>query len=204
VPPIPKPPEVAKLLCLFENVQAAAQAVAAIVAQGLMPRCLELLSRGTWPRCAPGRLHRRKRGALSHRGRGDAASCEKETLRIGETCTNERALDVRVAQERIAARAAVDGAPGNVARRPAPFPVTKISEDTVVPRRSIATLLDRVDRTSEKTGIRALTRDMRRRQPARQFSLERAGRSPQVDRAIEQLFRDVIELRGHAVGVSTA
>jgi len=72
-----------------------------------MPRCLELLDRGTLAAVrARGVSIDESAGALLLiEVDGDAASCEKKTLRIGETCTNERALDVRVAQERIAARA---------------------------------------------------------------------------------------------------
>src|SRR5260221_12348003 len=44
---VSKPPEVATLLALFENVRAAGHAVSSIVARGLVPRCLEMLDAGT-------------------------------------------------------------------------------------------------------------------------------------------------------------
>ena len=44
---VPKPPAVATLLALFADVRASGRAVSAIIAAGLVPRCLELFDAGT-------------------------------------------------------------------------------------------------------------------------------------------------------------
>ena len=44
---VPKPPAIATALALFSDVRAAAEAVSAIVAAGVVPRCLELLDSAT-------------------------------------------------------------------------------------------------------------------------------------------------------------
>jgi glycolate oxidase len=86
----------------------------------------------------------------------------------------------------------------------------KLAEDVVVPRQKIGELLDRVARTSEQTGIRTLTYGHAGDGNLHvNFLWNEPSETPAVARAIEQLFRDVIELGGtltgeHGIGVLKA
>src|SRR5215831_16701628 len=93
---VSKPPEISTLLALFENVRIAAEAVSAVVAAGLVPRCLELLDRGTLAavRARGVAVDERAGAMLIIEVDGDAHACEAGTERIGAACTEARALDV--------------------------------------------------------------------------------------------------------------
>src|SRR6185369_4449585 len=75
---VPKPAAVATLLALFTGVADAGRAVEAIVAAGLVPRCLELLDAAT---------------LQAVRARGVAMQ------RVGDVCAAERAIEVLAAQD---------------------------------------------------------------------------------------------------------
>jgi glycolate oxidase len=208
---IPKPPEVATLLALFVDVRAAAEAVAAIVALGLVPRCLELLDKSTLAavRARGVSVDERAGAMLIIEVDGDARACEQGTERIGEACTQASALDVLVAQDASqrsrlwAARREMSPAVRALARH-------KISEDVVVPRRSIAPLLDGVERTSQETGIRSLTYGHAGDGNLHvNFLWNEPDEVPKVERSIVQLFRDVVSFGGtlsgeHGIGLLKA
>jgi glycolate oxidase len=208
---IPKPPEVATLLALFVDVRAAAEAVAAIVALGLVPRCLELLDKSTLAavRARGVSVDERAGAMLIIEVDGDAHACEQGTERIGEACTQASALDVLVAQDASqrsrlwAARREMSPAVRALARH-------KISEDVVVPRRSIAPLLDGVERTSQETGIRSLTYGHAGDGNLHvNFLWNEPDDVPKVERCIVQLFRDVVSFGGtlsgeHGIGLLKA
>jgi glycolate oxidase len=208
---VPKPPEVGTLLALFLDVRAAAEAVAAIVALGLLPRCLELLDRATLDavRDRGVSVDERAGALLIIEVDGDAHACERGIEQIGEACTQAKALDVLVAQDAAqrarlwSARREMSPAVRALARR-------KISEDIVVPRRSIAPLLDCVARTSEKTGIRSLTYGHAGDGNLHvNFLWNEPDEIPRVEASIEQLFRDVMSFGGtlsgeHGIGILKA
>jgi glycolate oxidase len=207
----PKPEGVTTLLALFENVRAAGAAVSAIVARGLLPRCIELLDSGTLDavRARGVAIDARAGAMLLIETDGDARACELGAERIGEACTDQRALDVLVAQDASqrarlwAARREMSPAVRALARH-------KLSEDIVVPRGRIVELLERVDRTSEATGIRTVTYGHAGDGNLHvNFLWNGDEEHPRVVSSIEQLFRDVIDLRGtlsgeHGIGVLKA
>ncbi len=208
---ISKPPEVVTMLALFENVRTAGKAVAAIVAQGLVPRCIELLDASTLAavRARGLAIDDRAGALLLIEVDGDAHACEDGVQRVGEACSKERSIDVLVAQDAAqrsrlwAARRELSPAVRALARH-------KLSEDIVVPRQSIADLLDRVDRTSEQTGIRTLTYGHAGDGNLHvNFLWDDPVDFPKVERSIEQLFRDVVAMRGtlsgeHGIGILKA
>jgi len=208
---ISKPPEVVTMLALFENVRTAGKTVAAIVAQGLVPRCIELLDASTLAavRARGLAIDDRAGALLLIEVDGDAHACEDGVQRVGEACSKERSIDVLVAQDAAqrsrlwAARRELSPAVRALARH-------KLSEDIVVPRQSIADLLDRVDRTSEQTGIRTLTYGHAGDGNLHvNFLWDDPVDFPKVERSIEQLFRDVVAMRGtlsgeHGIGILKA
>jgi glycolate oxidase len=207
----PKPEQVATLLALFENVRAAGAAVAEIVARGLAPRCIELLDAGTLAAVrARGVAIDEQAGAmLLIETDGDQRACEEEAERIGEACADAKALTVLVAQD-AAQRARLWAARREMSPAVRALARSKLSEDVVVPRQRIVELLDRVERTSEATGIRTVTYGHAGDGNLHvNFLWNDPAERPRVERSIEQLFRDVVAMRGtlsgeHGIGAAKA
>ena len=80
----------------------------------------------------------------------------------------------------------------------------------MVPRRRIVDLLDQVDRTSERTGIRTVTYGHAGDGNLHvNFLWDDPDDLPKVNQSIEQLFRDVVAMQGtlsgeHGIGVLKA
>jgi glycolate oxidase len=208
---IPKPESVMTLMTLFSNVKQASSAVQEIIARGLVPRCIELLDATTLEamRSAGNAIDARAGAMLIMEVDGDEAACERQAERVADACATAQVLDVLVAQdagqrEKLwAARRQMSHAVRKLSKK-------KLSEDVVVPRMQIGELLDRVARTSEQTGVRSLTYGHAGDGNLHcNYLWNEDEELPAVERAIEQLFRDVIELRGtlsgeHGIGVLKA
>jgi glycolate oxidase len=86
----------------------------------------------------------------------------------------------------------------------------KLSEDVVVPRQRLAELLERTLRQSERSGVRSLSYGHAGDGNLHvNFLWNEDGERPLVERSIERLFRDVVELGGtlsgeHGIGVTKA
>ena len=208
---IPKPESVMTLMTLFSNVKQASDAVQEIIARGLVPRCIELLDATTLEamRSAGNAIDARAGAMLIMEVDGDEASCERQAERVADACASAQVLDVLVAQDGTqreklwAARRQMSHAVRKLSKK-------KLSEDVVVPRMQIGELLDRVARTSEQTGVRSLTYGHAGDGNLHcNYLWNEDDELPAVERSIEQLFRDVIELRGtlsgeHGIGVLKA
>ncbi|HKO50405.1 MAG TPA: FAD-linked oxidase C-terminal domain-containing protein [Polyangiaceae bacterium] len=208
---IPKPESVMTLMTLFSNVKQASAAVQEIIGRGLVPRCIELLDATTLEamRSAGNAIDARAGAMLIMEVDGDEAACERQAERVADACEAGQVLDVLVAQDAAqreklwAARRQMSHAVRKLTKR-------KLSEDIVVPRMQIGELLDRVARTSEQTGVRTLTYGHAGDGNLHcNYLWNEDDELPSVERAIEQLFRDVIELRGtlsgeHGIGVLKA
>jgi glycolate oxidase len=208
---IPKPPFVMTLLALFSDVQQAGAAVSAIIAAGLVPRCLELLDGGTLEamRKAQNPIDPRAGALLIIEVDGEEKQCEAEAERIAGVCSDLSALDLVVAQD-AAQRDKLWSARREMSpavRRMAKF---KLAEDVVVPRRQIVPLLERVARVSEALGVRTLAYGHAGDGNLHvNFLWNDPSEVDRVERAIHQLFLDVIELGGtlsgeHGIGVLKA
>ena len=207
----PKPPEVTTLMALFAQVRASGLAVSAIVAAGLVPRCIELLDSATLAAV-------RKRGvAIDERAGamllievdGDARACEESAQRVGEMCTAHGALDVLVAQD-AAQRARLWIARREMSPAVKALSRFKIAEDIVVPRQRIADLLTRVEQTAERERVRTLTYGHAGDGNLHvNFLWDDPAEVPRVERSVEQLFRNVVEMQGtlsgeHGIGIVKA
>ncbi len=208
---VSKPPEVATLLALFADVRSAALAVSAIVAQGLVPRCIELLDSGTLAavRARGVSIDERAGALLLIEVDGDVHASEEGALRIGETCTDHKAIDVLVAQD-ASQRSRLWAARREMSPAVRALSKHKISEDVVVPRQRIADLLDQVARNSETTGIRTLTYGHAGDGNLHvNFLWDDPEEAHKVERSIEQLFRGVVAMGGtlsgeHGIGLAKA
>jgi glycolate oxidase len=217
---VPKPAAVATLLGLFTDVAGAAAAVEAIVAAGLVPRCIELLDSGTLDavrnRGVP--VDQSAGALLLIEVDGDPASCEAAMEHVGGVTADAGAIDVLAAQDPAQrdrlweARRQMSPATRAMAR-------FKISEDVVVPRTRIVALFTAID------GIREAINPKSSEGPhdIRVLTYGHAGdgnlhvnflwndtvASPRVSDGLGRLFRAVIDLGGtltgeHGVGTSKA
>jgi glycolate oxidase len=207
---VPRPPAIATVLALFSDVRGAANAVGAIVAAGLVPRCLELLDAQTLAAV------RAQGVAVDERAGGmllvevDGEGVEGALERLGEVAAGcPGIVDVLVAQDgqqrdRLwAARRMLSKATRKLARH-------KLSEDVVVPRTRIAELLERADDIGRLTQVRNLSYGHAGDGNLHvNFLWNEDGERPAVDRAIGMLMATTIELGGtlsgeHGIGVSKA
>lgn len=206
---VPKPPAVATLLGLFADVAVAGATVEAIVAAGLVPRCIELLDAATLDavRARGMGLDARARAMLILEVDGEPAACEREMERVGSVCDDAGAIEVLAAQDPAQrdrlweARRQMSPATRAMARH-------KISEDVVVPRTRVVELLAEVGRISERTGVRMLTYGHAGDGNLHvNFLWNDPDDAPRVHEGLGQLFRAVVGMRGtlsgeHGIGTS--
>jgi glycolate oxidase len=208
---IPRPPSVMTLLTLFTGVKQAGQAVQAIIAAGITPRCIELLDDATLEamRLAGNAINPQAGAMLLLEVDGDDASVERQAERISGVCEDVKALEVLVAQDE-AQRERLWSARREMSHAVRRLTKKKLSEDVVVPRQQIGALLDFVREISERTGVRTLTYGHAGDGNLHvNFLWNEEHEVPAVECAITELFHKVIELRGtlsgeHGIGVLKA
>jgi glycolate oxidase len=140
---------------------------------------------------------------------GTTAECEQAAERVGAACEAGRAVSVLVAQD-AAQRDLLWSARREMSYAVRRLSKKKLSEDVVVPRQAIGHLLERVRATSERTRVRCLTYGHAGDGNLHvNFLWNEEEEVPRVEQAIEQLFRDVVDLGGtlsgeHGIGVLKA
>jgi glycolate oxidase len=208
---IRKPETVTTLLALFPDVRASIRCVAEMTSAGVTARCIEFFDDSTLNamRAAGNPIDARAGSLLLIEVDGSARDCEVAAERVGMACEAAKALEVLVAQdagqrERLwAARREMSYAVRKLTRH-------KLSEDVVVPRQCIATLLERVAVSGEKHQVRTLTYGHAGDGNLHvNFLWDTDDEIPGVDRAIGELFREVVALGGtlsgeHGIGVLKA
>lgn len=207
-----KPPAVATLLALFADVRAAGEAVSAVVATGLRPRCIELLDASTLQA-----VRERGVGVDARAGAmlvlevdGEPAECEAAMERVGGACAETAALDVLAAQDQ-AQRDRLWEARRQLSHITRAMARFKVSEDVVVPRMRVADLLAEVDAIGQATpGVRMLTYGHAGDGNLHvNFLWTDPDQAPRVREGMERLFRAVVSMRGtlsgeHGIGTSKA
>jgi glycolate oxidase len=206
-----KPEKVMTLMGLFDDVPHASRAVAEIIAKGQVPRCIELLDSGTLTaiRKAGNSVSEKAGAMLLIEVDGDEQTVERAAERIAQLCEDVKAQEVLVAQDagqrdRLwAARREMSPAVRRMAKN-------KLSEDVVVPRQQVGELLDRVRISCERLRVKTVSYGHAGDGNIHvNFLWDGEDEVPRVHQAIEQLFRDVIDLRGtlsgeHGIGVLKA
>ena len=208
---IPKPACVMTLLTLFSNVNQAVEAVQAIISAGISPRCIELLDASTLEamRLAGNSINPAAGAMLLMEVDGDEGAVERQAERIAGVCDDVKALEVLVAQDE-AQRERLWAARRDMSHAVRKLTKKKLSEDIVVPRQQIGTLLDFVREITDKTGVRTLTYGHAGDGNLHcNFLWNEDHEMPAVERAILMLFERVIQLRGtlsgeHGIGVLKA
>jgi glycolate oxidase len=207
---VPKPPAVATALALFSDVAGAAAAVAALVAAGVVPRCLELLDASTLDAVRANGVSVDARAGAMLLVETDGESAETTLLHVGEICSAAAGcVDVLVAQDAAqrdrlwTARRTLSKATRKLARH-------KLSEDVVVPRTRLVELLARAEAIGRQTGVRQLAYGHAGDGNLHvNFLWNEDAERPDVERAIGLLMRATVELGGtltgeHGIGVSKA
>ncbi len=209
---VPNPPAVATVLALFDGLQNCAEAVARIIAAGLVPRCLELMDAPTLValRNEGAAIDPRAGAVLLIDVDGDPRMIDFELERLGNVLSEgPGVLDLQAATDPAprarlwAARRALSPATKRLAKH-------KLSEDVVVPRSKVPELLRRVDGIGERTKVRHLTYGHAGDGNLHvNFLWDNDGERAAVDTALEALMRATIELGGtlsgeHGIGVSKA
>jgi glycolate oxidase len=209
---MPLPERVVTLLALLPDVRVAGDAVSRLFARGVVPRCLELMDAYTLKlvRSAVAFTIPESAGAaLLLELDGSEALCEALLELAGNVMLEAGALDVAVARhggerERLwAARRELSHA----LRRTSRF---KLAEDVVVPRSQIPALLAACARLSESYNVPMPTYGHAGDGNLHvNFLWSDPDDEPRVQRAIEALFREVVQLGGtlsgeHGIGVLKA
>ncbi len=204
------PHEIATVLALFDDVHACANGVSAVIAAGLVPRCLELLDAATLDavRAQGVAIDARAKAMLLIEIDGDAEAMTPALERLGNTLSEcAGVVDVVVAQDE-AQRARLWAARKVLSRATRKLAKHKLSEDVVVPRSRVPDLLLRTDRIGDETGVRHLAYGHAGDGNLHvNFLWDEDHERPAVDRAIELLMRATIDLGGtlsgeHGIGVT--
>jgi len=199
------------LLCLFAGALDCGKAVAAIVAAGLVPRCLELLDRGTLDavRARGVAVNPAARAMLLVEVDGEPSACESAAERVGDVCAEAGALEVLVAQD-AAQRDRLWEARRMLSPATRAMAKWKISEDVVVPRPKVPALLEEVEAISEATSVRMLTYGHAGDGNLHvNYLWDDQESVPRVEEGLSRLFRAVIAMGGtlsgeHGIGTSKA
>jgi glycolate oxidase len=208
---VPLPESVTTLLALFDGSARAMSAVGEIVAAGLTPRCIEFLDESTLGalRAAGNAIPEAAQALLIIEVDGDERACDAQVERMAGALSDVSALDVVVARDG-AQREKLWSARREMSRAVRRMAKQKLSEDVVVPRQRLTGLLERIQRQSEHSGVRSLSYGHAGDGNLHvNFLWNNDDERPLVERSIERLFRDVVELGGtlsgeHGIGVTKA
>ncbi len=207
---LPKPAQVATLLALYTDVHAAGESVSALIAAGIVPRCIEMMDKATLDcvRAAGNPIDERAGAMLLIEVDGQDAEAQLEQL--GNALGDARGtVDLVVAQDS-AQRARLWAARKSLSYATRKLATHKIAEDVVVPRSRIAALLARTDEIGQREKIRNLTYGHAGDGNLHvNFLWDTPDEEPRVARAVEELMRATVDLGGtlsgeHGVGLAKA
>jgi glycolate oxidase len=208
---LPRPRHVATALVVFGSVGDAARAVSRVLAQGVIPRCLELMdevSLEAIARTAPGRF---PPGAgamvLVETDGNDEEQVFAEIVRVAEACGAEARGEVVVAQNEAQRREIWELRRWLSVNLKKVHPL-KLSEDVAVPRSAIPEMVARAKAIGQRAGFDVATYGH-----AGDGNLhcnvlyDRPEEKPRVDAAVGEILRAAVDLGGtitgeHGVGLA--
>ncbi len=208
---VPRPRHVATALVAFPTVDAAARAVSRVLAQGVVPRCLELMddvSLAAAARTSPLPLPPGAGAALLVETDGnDEEQVFGEIVRVAELVKGDAAGEVIVAQNE-AQRREIWETRKFISTNLKKLHPMKLSEDVAVPRSKIPAMIARAKEIGERAGLAVATYGH-----AGDGNLhcnvlfDRAEERPRVDEAVAAMLRAAVELGGtitgeHGVGLA--
>ncbi|MEM6791212.1 MAG: FAD-linked oxidase C-terminal domain-containing protein [Myxococcota bacterium] len=155
---IGRPAQIVTLLVTFDDVEDSARAVAAVAAQGITPRCLELLDEACLRsmRAQGVGVDAQARALLITEVDGDPAACDRVMEALGQVMMDHGARDVLVAQD-AGQRERVWSVRRELSYTTRRMAAHKVSEDVVVPRMRMPALIREVERIGERRALRTLS-----------------------------------------------
>jgi glycolate oxidase len=208
---LPRPRHVATALVVFASVDAAARAVSRVLAQGVLPRCLELLDDVALAAAAKTSPYRFPSGAgaalLLETDGNDEEAVFGEIVRVAELVQGDAAGEVIVAQNE-AQRRDVWETRRYLSVNLKTLHPRKLSEDIAVPRSRIPAMVARAKEIGAARGLTVSTYGH-----AGDGNLhcnvlfDREDQRPQVDSAVAEILRAAVDLGGtitgeHGVGLA--
>jgi glycolate oxidase len=208
---IPRPRHVATALVAFESVAVAARAVSRVLAQGVLPRCLELLddvSLAAAMKTSPFQFPPGAGAALLVETDGnDEEQVFAEIVKVAEAVQGDASGDVIVAQNEAHRRAIWETRRYLSVNLKSIHPM-KLSEDVAVPRSRIPEMVERAKRAGAARGLSVATYGH-----AGDGNLhcnvlfDRPEERPAVDAAVAEILRAAVDLGGtitgeHGVGLA--
>ncbi|HSN15853.1 MAG TPA: FAD-linked oxidase C-terminal domain-containing protein [Anaeromyxobacteraceae bacterium] len=208
---LPRPRHVATALVAFDSVAAAARAVSRVLAQGVIPRCLELMddvSLAAAMKTSPFQFPAGAGAALILEADGnDEGQVFGEIVRIAELIQGDASGEVVLAQNEAQRRAIWETRKYLSVNLKALHP-RKLSEDVAVPRSRIPEMVARAKRAGEARGLAVATYGH-----AGDGNLhcnvlfDREEERPRVDEAVAEIVRAAVDLGGtitgeHGVGLA--
>ena len=201
---IPRPRHVATALVAFESVAVAARAVTRVLAQGVLPRCLELMddvSLAAAMKTSPFQFPPGAGAALLVETDGnDEEQVFAEIVKIADAVQGDASGDVVVAQSEAQRRAIWETRRYLSVNLKALHPY-KLSEDIAVPRSRIPEMVERAKRAGEGRGLVVATYGH-----AGDGNLhcnvlfDRPEERPAVDEAVAEILRAAVDLGGTITG----
>jgi glycolate oxidase len=208
---IPRPRHVATALVVFDSVGAAARAVSRVLAEGVLPRCLELLddvSLAAAAKTSPYRFPPDAGAALLVETDGnDAEQVFAEIVRVAEAVKGDATGDVVLAQNEAQRREIWETRKYMSVNLKALHPL-KLAEDVAVPRSRIPEMIARAREIGVASGLAVATYGH-----AGDGNLhcnvlfDREDERPKVERAVGEILRAAVALGGtitgeHGVGLA--
>jgi glycolate oxidase len=208
---LPRPRHVATALVAFADVDAASRAVSRVLAQGVIPRCLELMddvSLAAIARTSPGRFPARAGALLLLETDGnDEEQVFGEMVRVAGLVAADAAGEVLVARDEAQRREIWEVRRYLSVNLKALHPL-KLSEDVAVPRSRIPEMVARAKGIGARLGLTVATYGH-----AGDGNLhcnvlfDTAAERPRVDEAVAAMLRAAVELGGtitgeHGVGLA--
>jgi glycolate oxidase len=208
---LPRPRHVSTALVVFASVDAAARAASRVLAEGVLPRCLELfddVSLAAAAKTSPFRFPEGAGAALLVEADGnDAEQVLAEIARIAEAVRGDAAGEVVVAQNEAQRREIWETRRYLSVNLKAVHP-RKLSEDVAVPRSRIPEMIARAKEIGRAHGLAVATYGH-----AGDGNLhcnvlfDLPEERPRVDRAVAEILRAAVDLGGtitgeHGVGLA--
>ncbi|EXX84741.1 FAD-binding protein [Paenibacillus darwinianus] len=208
---VPMPESKKTMLALFEDIDAAASTVSAIIANRIIPATLEFLDQ---PTCkvveeyAKVGLPTDVNAVLLIEQDGVPEVVERDMQRIADICREGRAVSVKIAQS-LAEAEALSTARRTALSALARMKPTTILEDATVPRSKIGDMVKAINDIAKKYDVMICTFGHAgdgNLHPTCPTDARDAGEMHRVEQAFEEIFLKAIELGGtitgeHGVGV---
>ncbi|MEN2766625.1 glycolate oxidase subunit GlcD [Ornithinibacillus xuwenensis] len=202
---IPKPETKKTMLALFQNLDAAAKSVSAIIANRIIPATLEFLDQPTLQAVedfAQVGLPTTVKAVLLIEQDGTESIVDQDMKKIAHICREYEAIEVSIAKTKEEAEALTTARRSALSALARLRPTT-ILEDATVPRSQIANMVKAIEKIAKKHDIRICTFGHAgdgNLHPTCLTDIREKSEMERVEKAFEEIFQKAIELGGTITG----